>query len=303
MLNKVSTKLGEGQNMNKLKGLILLTIIVSSTIAVSALQQNTSSAPKNNQQHMSQAEPNANLTTELSRTQENTNATSQGSSPEAISNGSKPNASASDNKEQQGITAFLSILLSIIAIIISLKSLSNSSNALKLEQEKFERDQLIVLKGKLTEGNDRLLLEPLGESIAVQQAVVVFPDELDSERRLISGPSYDVPLFTLRYALEKFLSSKVTVSENHAAVNLGAIVPLIIDCNYTVKGNSRSDRSVYYIDFSYVINYNELPRIDFKGLIFGQRIAVTNEPKTVVGQIWSDLKDRITEHSNLNDDA
>lgn len=194
-------------------------------------------------------------------------------------------------EHSEKVTAWAALIVALIALGTSVKSCRQADRTQALAEEEFVSKRLVILRGIIEKDSDMMKLSPLDANIAIQRAEVIFPPQADAASRIISAPEYAVSLLGLRNSLQQTLEKLIPKEKDQAKVGVNQGVPIVINTNYVTQGSSFTDRSLYYIEFDYVVNDKpyELPAVSFNGLIFAGRLSSTDDPKKLLKEQWDTL--------------
>lgn len=190
--------------------------------------------------------------------------------------------------EPSNLIAAIAGFLSLISLLVSMRSCVVSDKSLDLARTEFQSQRSIILGGTVASDGNSIEVKSLDPAIVLQQGNAVFPSEIDKQEWPILPPEHRLYVVVLRLSLQKVLEQKVGRETGKAAVSLDANVPVVITSLYTAKGEAFEDRALYRIMYSFVIG-DEIttpPKIDFKGLIYVQRLDVGQDPRSLLDQLW-----------------
>lgn len=132
---------------------------------------------------------------------------------------------------------------------------------------------------------------PLDANIAIQKAEVMFPHQLNTSSRIVRPPENYIPLVVLRFSLQEVIEKLISKEKGIAKGRLDAGVPIIITTNYVTQGDYYIDKSMYYIDFDFVVSDKlyQPPTIYFKSLSFAGRLESSDDAKKILQDEWNRL--------------
>jgi hypothetical protein len=176
------------------------------------------------------------------------------------------------SKINLGIAA---IALSGIAILISLGSLFQSGQALKITKEKYMEDRLAVWQGEFMKDPVGVKLSPIAEGINLQNATVYFPPQIDSEEYSIISPEYLLPLSHIELQVQNIFEEIASPDPDSIMVGSEKLLPLVIRSQYVAQGKLYQDTSLYFLQFMVFIGDDV--NLIFNSLLFGQRIETNSD--------------------------
>lgn len=181
------------------------------------------------------------------------------------------------------------LILSFVAIFVSFRSCSIADKSLEISKAEFNSQRALVLGGTTTADETAIELKPSDSSISLLEAHARFPDKFGKGEWQISPPDHLLHVLMLRTSLQQILEQKVRPTRGNVAVSNNGNVPLVITSQYTAKGESFEDKSLYRIPFSFVLGKKVTPaKITFNGLIFMSHLPQESNPAETVNSIWSE---------------
>ena len=188
--------------------------------------------------------------------------------------GNKPASGQRESyKSPANILTIVSICLSAVAFVASMKSCQVSREAHELAQKQYREERLLILQGEFNDKGDQAKLKSSDGSLNFLEGVVHFPKKISKEEWRIRSSDKTLFLASAKYGLQEVMKEKVPRDKGYAQVNLDGKIPILIDAYYTSKGDSYLDRSLYLLSVEFVQTDNEQepPSIKFTGLLFVQR--------------------------------
>jgi hypothetical protein len=186
------------------------------------------------------------------------------------------------------IISAVSVTLSLLAVVVSIRSCSISERAIHLSSQDFVASRSVIYKGVVNEKNDELLLSAIDSDIQIQCAAIYLPPQLNNTTWNISPPNYAFPLAMMRRHICDLLDKYVVREKGYYKIIEHTSVPLIIASSYIAKGQSYSEMSLYLLVYTALVpdeNY-EIATIKFKGLIFKERLKMDTKPHTYLDALW-----------------
>jgi len=191
-------------------------------------------------------------------------------------------------RDPSNFVAAVAGMLSLISLLVSFRSCVVADRSLELSRAEFRSQRSIILGGTVSSDGDSLEVKSLDPAIVLQQGSAMFPTEIDKQDWPILPPEHRLYAVVLRSALERVVEEKIGREKGMASVALDANVPLVITSLFTAKGEAFEDRSLYRIVYSFVIDGDSFkpPQIEFKGLIYVQRLGAGDDSRQVLDQLW-----------------
>lgn len=184
------------------------------------------------------------------------------------------------------------IVISVIALLSSIKSCQISGKALEVSVLEYNSNRSLVLTGEVLNKNTDIKIVPHDPSFLLHEVYYQFPSEIGTKRKFASPPNYVLSLngeidyfkkeLVVRYRND---SGKLVIGEN-------ARMPFLIESFSTVKGQGHRDRSIYTLNFSFQGPNDSMsePKITVTGISFGSRIDRNENAEEVLEKTWAEVK-------------
>ena len=168
----------------------------------------------------------------------------------------------------------ITIVLSILALIISIRSCSISQNALNLSKQEYLDKFKNVWTATYDKENETLKIIPTNKNVVLQKATAYYPDMISDSEWSIRPPKNILHITVPKTQIRRMIKAKFPLKKGFAQVLDNSRIPIIIESNYTLNGDNLYDISVYMLEFNPVINdsENDLPKVFISGLIFSHQI-------------------------------
>ncbi len=185
-------------------------------------------------------------------------------------------------------SSIASIILSILALIVSIKACEQGRDSLSIQQEAFQSERSLIYKAELMKENNVLRLKPTEEGITIQRIKIYYPTKLKITEWTIKSQSYEIHIEGLKRRLQKLLDQLIIRRKNSIVINDNDWVPIALYTNYIAKGKAYIDISIYYIDYSFGVSElpSEEPFISFSSLVFSKKVDSVSEIDKVLDQEW-----------------
>lgn len=185
-------------------------------------------------------------------------------------------------------TEIITIGLSVLALIISIRSCSISQNALNLSQQEYLDKFKNVWTGTYDKENETLKIIPTNKNVVLQKATAYYPDVVSDSEWPIRPPENILHITVPTIQIRRMIKDKFPLKKGFAQVLDTSRIPIIIESNYTLNGDNLYDVSVYMIEFNAVINddENDLPKVFISGLIFSHQIKEDIKIKDYINDFW-----------------
>lgn len=190
-------------------------------------------------------------------------------------------------KNIEKIVLVSSIPLSFIALIISIKSCSDSNEALELSKKEFNSKRMLVLQsnfGNMSPGFD---FSSFDLNQKLQRLIIDLPPNIYREQIFIGPPEFHFSLTEIQDTLINFIKRTISDNKKNASLYIPSIlIPIIIYSNFIVAGEAIWDRAVYNLEFSFQQNNNSEFYLEFKSLIFINRLSEDHNKGEFLTRLW-----------------
>jgi hypothetical protein len=186
------------------------------------------------------------------------------------------------------VIALLSLIASAVAITISVRTSNVARDAYELSARDFYGSRLPVWVGTYGKSADALLIRPRDPSFILQEATIRYAGEMSDATWSIVPPEFGAPLFYPKQLLVRRLEREIAPDyQNWPTMPPTQHLPIIIDSQYVVKGETHRDLSVYDLLFGYTRGRDNRPRVEVRGLLFRRRLVQDENPKAVLSALWN----------------
>lgn len=167
----------------------------------------------------------------------------------------------------------LSIILSIISLVVSLIAAYTSFNQYKLATKQDNESKTAIWTGEYDEIEQDFSIVTGDSQIKLQHATVLFPSDLNLNSQFITTPDFKFSTIMLELAISDYLDSKYKRSKDSHTI-IQADIPIVINSNYTAKGNLHQLSSSYSINYIATLSADEEvpPSVEIKGMWFSQHV-------------------------------
>lgn len=208
-----------------------------------------------------------------------------------------------DWQSPTNIVALASAAISLIAMIISVRSCVVTEATLRLADEEFKAARLPIYQGDVNDSTNVVVLQSSEPSIRLQQAKIYYPTEIDKGIWSAQPPKFDFHILVIKQAMQELLNKKVPKKAGFARFAPEASLPIVIESFYTARGKGFIDRSLYVLNFTYTVTdrQNELPIVHFIGLTFLQHLKSEDLPHAYLDDLWKSDGYSIHQDKSLSD--
>lgn len=183
---------------------------------------------------------------------------------------------------------FLAIGISLLAIIISIRSCSISQKVLDLSNQEYLDKFKNVWTGIYDEENETIKIIPTNKNVILQKATAYYPDVVSDVEWPIRPPENLLHITSPKFQIQEIIADSIKPQKGSFKVLDTSRVPIVIESNYTLNGDNLYDKSVYVIEFMAVIKDDgSKPHIDISGIIFSHQMGQDeNDIKGYINQFW-----------------
>jgi hypothetical protein len=180
-------------------------------------------------------------------------------------------------KNIERIGLVISILASGIALIISIRSCSDSNEALEISRKEFQAKRLLILKSELGNTSPGFEFRTFDNNQKLQKLLIYFPSQFCSNPLTAEPPEFYFDISELQDSLLIILKRNIPNYKPTDRIYIQNIpIAAIIVSNYVVAGEALSDSSLYNFESSFrqeYFNNSSETQIEFKNLIFKNRLS------------------------------
>jgi hypothetical protein len=190
------------------------------------------------------------------------------------------------NIEQIGLVT--SILVSIIALIISIKSCGDSNEALEISKKEFESKKLLVLQSNPSNMLPGFEFSSFNLNQKLQRLIIELPQNIYKEEIFVGPPDFHFSLAEIQDNLLTYIQKSIPIERIKTPLLIRSIlIPIIIKSNFVFAGEFLWDISVYNLEFSYQQdNLNNMGSyIECKSLIFVNRLTEEHDHKEMLSKL------------------
>ncbi|MEN0642314.1 hypothetical protein MKY91_03945 [Alkalicoccobacillus gibsonii] len=185
----------------------------------------------------------------------------------------------------------MAILISILALIISIFAFFTDSQTLRLAFSQDNERKTPVWVGKYNIENEEIVFESTNPEIILQMANIYFPSKFNLPKGYVSPGNHAYPTSILKTELIEYVREGYEVSEDSNQVAY-EIIPVIITSNYVAQGNLFNHQAIYHIHYIATIpGDGSEPIIDIDGLTFDSHVDMKFDPSIKVDEHWDFLVD------------
>jgi len=185
-------------------------------------------------------------------------------------------------------TELITIGISLLAIIISVRSCAISQKALDLSNQEYLDKFKNVWTGIYNDDNETIKIFPTNKNVVLQKATAYYPDIISDIEWPIRPPENLLHITSPKFQIREIISDSIKPKKGSFKVLDTSRIPIVIESNYTLNGDNLYDKSVYVIEFMAVIKDDgSKPHIDVSGIVFSHQMEQSeNDIKKYINQFW-----------------
>jgi hypothetical protein len=196
------------------------------------------------------------------------------------------------------VREWASLVISLIALATSWASYRTSISSSKLEQRKYDAERAIVLVAEKMK--DELPKDELFRFHALQpnqhitHLQITVPSEFGSRSWGAQPPDQLLSLTPIDDQVAQYFKKDAAVETGYAAV-VEARIPVVLDAEYSVDGETVDRRGVYTLSTEMVVTDKEYdtPRVNFLDFGFMYSADINEDPQKIVDAVWQEAKNEV----------
>jgi hypothetical protein len=179
-------------------------------------------------------------------------------------------------------------VLSMLSLCVSSRSCVVANRSLDLAKAEFRSQRSLVLGGEVDSDGNSIKIKAIDPAVVLQEARAVFPTAVEKQEWPILPPDHRLYALMLRVGLEKAIQERIGRTPGFVSVSSDASVPVVITSLYTAKGELFVERALYRIVYGFVVDGDSPtpPKVEFKGLIYTQRMDPKVDPVPFLDKLW-----------------
>jgi hypothetical protein len=188
------------------------------------------------------------------------------------------------------LISVIAAVISAIALVSSIKSCQVSERAFQMSMLEFQGGRSLVLHGEIQEDNVSVKLSPQDQFFSLQQVHYRFPLSLGGDERPALAPDFQLHLSTEIFLLKREIMRRFPHKKDAVTLGLEARMPFLVEAFATVKGDIISDRSIYTLNFKFLVpgEPDKEPEITLLGISFFGRLTADQDSEQELERMWSE---------------
>ncbi len=195
-------------------------------------------------------------------------------------------------REPSNAIAAVAAMLALVSLVVSVRGCVVADKSFEIANSEFESQRTLILTGTVSGDGDQIDIKTADANLLLQRANVTFPSEIDPQDWPVLSPENELHVLVHRNAIQRLLSERIPRAKGYAIGSLDFRIPLAISATYIAKGKLFRDQSLYQLTYSFVItdDDNHEPRVNFRSLLYVERISHTTDLRAFIDSIWSDMR-------------
>jgi hypothetical protein len=169
---------------------------------------------------------------------------------------------------------YLPSIFNVITLVISSLALYLSYQSYDLSKKQYKENHQLILKGQVKKNELDIEVNPTDSSKTFLMGNVFFPSFIASKDIQIQPNGSFKEMKTIEKKIKDFFSN--IYPREKGFVQIAEInIPIMIRTFYASNGNTYIDRSIYFINLTFVVSNEEYkdPELVFNGLVFVRRLS------------------------------
>ena len=123
-------------------------------------------------------------------------------------------------REPSNLVAALAVAISLISLVVSVRSCVVAEQSLKLSLVEFKSQRAIILGGEVVADGTALRLKALDSNVVLQEARAVFPSGIDNQEWPVLPPNYDLYIVCLVWPFRELLRNALVANLEPSRLHL-----------------------------------------------------------------------------------
>lgn len=170
--------------------------------------------------------------------------------------------------------ALASLILAIVSMLVSIRGCAVAQDAFQLGQKQYREERLLVLQGAFSDDHSYVTLSSISEGATFLDGWAVFPKEIAESKFIIRSAEKKIDLVFPSFAMRKMVAQRRPTIPGILSAYPDTKLPILIEANYTSRGERYQDRSIYLLGIDWVFPDGpyDAPGIKFTGFTFLKRL-------------------------------
>ena len=192
------------------------------------------------------------------------------------------------NKKIDRISTVVGVIIALVALGVSVRSCQYAKSALDLQAQQVYEANLTNYIGVFSKEESTLSIRATNPSVTLQRMRVYFPTVISEEIWDVEQPEFKLYLTVPIFEIQRLIKAKIPRLEGRIQVADNNSLPIVLESQYLVSGETRAEKSLYVIEYEAIVweKPGREPSIDIKGISFIQRLPWETAPMSYLNKIW-----------------
>lgn len=176
--------------------------------------------------------------------------------------------------EAEEKNTFYPLIFNFLAIAISAIALYFSYQSYTLSETQYKENHQLILKGQVNKDDLDIEVKPTDSSKTFLMGNVFFPSFILNQDLQIQPNGSFRGMKTIAQNIKEFVSKNYPKKKDFIQM-ADMNIPIMIRTYYASNGNTYIDRSIYFINLTFIVSNEEYksPSLLFNGLVFVKRLS------------------------------
>lgn len=186
----------------------------------------------------------------------------------------------------------LALIVSILSLVTAIRSCRISQESHSLNKQQYLDSFLTICTGEYLKEIEAIKISPTNKNVTIQNASAFYPDAISDAGWPIEPPNFYLYIILPKSNVERLFRSNIHAESKFMQFFPEINIPVILGIYYTLNGENRYDKSLYYLEFPSLLVGGELRDtcMGIKGLIFRERLNSKVNTKKYLNRLWEEIK-------------
>jgi uncharacterized membrane protein YqjE len=189
----------------------------------------------------------------------------------------------------------IGIFISIIALIISIFSYSQSERSVLIQEKQYFGSISTIWKARVDNDDISIEIISTNPNVHLQLASVIFPSEISEHEWPIESPEFKLHLTSQKVSITDFVSTVIPYKKDFITKLDNEKIPIIIWSRYIVNSELYEDLALYFLDYEGIIWSDEYrtPSVKFNGISFQARLTEVDNKRELLDSMWGRMPSKL----------
>jgi hypothetical protein len=189
----------------------------------------------------------------------------------------------------------IGIFISIIALIISIFSYSQSERSVLIQEKQYFGSISTIWKARVDNDDISIEIISTNPNVHLQLASVIFPSEISEHEWPIESPEFKLHLTSQKVSITDFVSTVIPYKKDFITKLDNEKIPIIIWSRYIVNSELYEDLALYFLDYEGIIWSDEYrtPSVKFNGISFQARLTEVDNKRELLDSMWGRMPSKM----------